>query len=82
MVIDAAEATSADLEGDQAKTYDAARLHGKVRVIEPHDHGIVNGSVQLLAWQVTGSSYFAVQNTAIRDAEIRISVCTNQNRIT
>jgi hypothetical protein len=30
--------------------------HGKDRVVEPHDHGILNGSVQLLSWQVAGSS--------------------------
>jgi hypothetical protein len=30
--------------------------HGKMRIIEPHDHGILNGSVQLLAWQVAGPS--------------------------
>ena len=30
--------------------------HGKNRVVEPHDHGILNGSVQLLSWQVAGSS--------------------------
>src|SRR5918996_3548891 len=30
--------------------------HDKERIIEPHDHGILNGSVQLLAWQVAGSS--------------------------
>jgi hypothetical protein len=30
--------------------------HGKDRLVEPHDHGILNGSVQLLSWQVAGSS--------------------------
>ena len=30
--------------------------HTKVRIVEPHDHGILNGSVQLLAYQVGGSS--------------------------
>jgi hypothetical protein len=30
--------------------------HGKHRILEPHDHGILNGSVQLLAYQVGGSS--------------------------
>jgi hypothetical protein len=25
--------------------------HGKDRIAEPHDHGILNGSVQLLSWQ-------------------------------
>ena len=30
--------------------------HNKERILEPHDHGILNGSVQLLAWQIAGSS--------------------------
>jgi hypothetical protein len=30
--------------------------HGRERVAEPHDHGILKGSVQLLSWQVAGSS--------------------------
>jgi len=30
--------------------------HGKNRILEPHDHGILNGAVQLLAYQVGGSS--------------------------
>jgi hypothetical protein len=30
--------------------------HGKDRLVEPHDHGIFNGSVQLLSWQIGGSS--------------------------
>jgi hypothetical protein len=30
--------------------------HGKDRVTEPHDHGILNGSVQLLSWQVAGAA--------------------------
>jgi len=30
--------------------------HGKERVVEPHDHGVLNGSVQLLGYQVSGSS--------------------------
>jgi hypothetical protein len=30
--------------------------HGKSRLAEPHDHGILNGSVQLLSYQVAGSS--------------------------
>jgi hypothetical protein len=29
--------------------------HGKDRLVEPHDHGILNGSVQL-SWQVAGRS--------------------------
>ncbi len=30
--------------------------HGKVRIAEPHDHGVRNGSVQLLAWQTAGEN--------------------------
>jgi hypothetical protein len=30
--------------------------HGRNRILEPHDHGILNGSVQLLGYQVAGSS--------------------------
>ena len=30
--------------------------HRRLRILEPHEHGILNGSVQLLAYQVGGSS--------------------------
>jgi hypothetical protein len=30
--------------------------HNKLRILEPHDHGILNGSVQLLGYQLDGSS--------------------------
>ena len=30
--------------------------HGKDRLVEPHDHGILNSSVQLLSWQVAARS--------------------------
>ena len=30
--------------------------HERYRLLEPHDHGILNGSVQLLCYQVAGSS--------------------------
>lgn len=30
--------------------------HGKERILEPHDHGILNGSVQLLGYQFAGAS--------------------------
>jgi hypothetical protein len=36
--------------------------HNKERIIEPHDHGILNGSVQLLAWQFAGVSSRALPN--------------------
>jgi hypothetical protein len=28
--------------------------HGKERLVEPHDHGVLNGAVQLLGYQVAG----------------------------
>jgi hypothetical protein len=30
--------------------------HGKERLVEPHDHGVLNGAVQLLGYQVAGFS--------------------------
>ena len=30
--------------------------HGRERTVEPHDYGILNGSVMLLAYQIAGSS--------------------------
>ena len=30
--------------------------HRKIRILEPHDHGILNGSVQLLGYQIAGKS--------------------------
>jgi hypothetical protein len=30
--------------------------HGKERVVEPHDHGVLNGSLQLLGYQIAGTS--------------------------
>jgi hypothetical protein len=36
--------------------------HQRNRILEPHDHGILNGSVQLLAYQVGGSSTRALPN--------------------
>ena len=36
--------------------------HGKKRILEPHDHGILNGSVQLLGWQTAGSSSRPIPN--------------------
>lgn len=38
------------------------RYHGKKRILEPHDHGILNGSVQLLGWQTAGSSSRPIPN--------------------
>ena len=30
--------------------------HGKERLVEPHDYGVLNGSLQLLGYQIAGSS--------------------------
>lgn len=30
--------------------------HDKERILEPHDHGVLNGSVQLLGYQTAGAS--------------------------
>jgi hypothetical protein len=30
--------------------------HDKERLVEPHDHGVLNGSLQLLGYQIAGSS--------------------------
>jgi len=30
---------------------DQFNYHGKDRLVEPHDHGILNGSAQVLSWQ-------------------------------
>jgi hypothetical protein len=39
--------------------------HGKVRIVEPHDHGILNSSVQLLAYQTDGESSRPLPNWII-----------------
>src|SRR5580658_5636002 len=36
--------------------------HHKIRILEPHDYGILNGSVQLLGYQVGGSSSRPIPN--------------------
>jgi hypothetical protein len=36
--------------------------HGKERIVEPHDHGVLNGAVQLLGYQVAGSRSRALPN--------------------
>lgn len=30
--------------------------HGKQRLVEPHDHGVLNSAVQLLGFQIAGAS--------------------------
>ena len=50
--------------------------HRRERILEPHDHGILNGSVQLLAYQVGGSSsrplpnWILMQVNEIADPEL------------
>ncbi len=36
--------------------------HNKERILEPHDHGILNGSVQLLGYQTAGLSSRPIPN--------------------
>jgi hypothetical protein len=36
--------------------------HDKERILEPHDHGILNGSVQLLGYQTAGASGRPIPN--------------------
>src|SRR5260370_42569017 len=42
--------------------------HRRNRILEPHDHGILNGSVQLLAYQVGGSSSRPLPNWILVNA--------------
>ncbi len=50
--------------------------HDKERIIEPHDHGILNGSVQLLAWQVAGSSSRPLPNWTLMKVDEIADVAT------
>jgi len=43
--------------------------HRRNRILEPHDHGILNGSVQLLAYQVGGSSSRPLSNWILMKAD-------------
>ena len=43
--------------------------HRRLRMVEPHDHGILNGSVQLLAYQVGGSSSRPLPNWILMKAD-------------
>ena len=43
--------------------------HRRNRILEPHDHGILNGSVQLLAYQVGGSSSRHLPNWILMKAD-------------
>jgi hypothetical protein len=48
--------------------------HGKDRIVEPHDHGILNGSVQLLSWQVAGRSSRPLPNWLLTKADEMIDL--------
>lgn len=48
--------------------------HRKDRILEPHDHGILNGSVQLLAYQVGGSSSRPLPNWILMKASEMIDL--------
>jgi hypothetical protein len=43
--------------------------HGKERLVEPHDHGVLNGSVQLLGYQIAGSSSRPLPNWILMKVE-------------
>lgn len=43
--------------------------HRKLRILEPHDHGILNGSVQLLGYQTAGSSSRPLPNWILMKAD-------------
>jgi hypothetical protein len=43
--------------------------HRRLRILEPHDHGILNCSVQLLAYQVSGSSSRPLPNWILMKAD-------------
>src|SRR3954451_5690786 len=50
--------------------------HGKLRILEPHDHGILNGSVQLLAWQVDGASSRPLPNWILMKVDEMVELAT------
>jgi hypothetical protein len=43
--------------------------HGKERLVEPHDHGVLNGSLQLLGYQTAGSSSRPLPNWILMKVE-------------
>lgn len=43
--------------------------HNKERILEPHDHGILNGSVQLLGYQTAGASSRPLPNWLLMKAD-------------
>ena len=48
---------------------------GKERIVEPHDYGVQNGMIRLLAWQTGGQSSGPIPGWRWFDVE-RISVIT------
>src|SRR3954452_7613509 len=49
---------------------------GKVRIIEAHDHGILNVSDQLLAWQVVGFSSRPLPNWLLMKVDEMVELTT------
>lgn len=45
------------------------RYDGKDRILEPHDYGIQNGCLRLLAYQVAGASNHKLPNWRCMDAD-------------
>ena len=45
--------------------------HGKERLVEPHDHGVLNGAVQLLGYQVAGLSSRPLPNWILMKVDER-----------
>lgn len=43
--------------------------HGKERIVEPHDYGIMNRTVMLLAYQIAGSSSRPLPNWILMKVE-------------
>jgi predicted DNA-binding transcriptional regulator YafY len=49
--------------------------HQRLRIVEPHDHGILKGSVQLLGYQIAGASSRSLPNWLLMKTD-EISVLT------
>ncbi len=43
--------------------------HGKERLVEPHDHGVLNDSLQLLGYQTAGASSRPLPNWILMKVE-------------
>jgi hypothetical protein len=48
--------------------------HDKQRILEPHDHGILNGSVQLLGYQTAGNSNRPLPNWLLMKTDEIVSL--------